>query len=306
MFQRATSICFDWLEIRMKKLMLKTAALVTLSLAAFGFYTSAQAATSWAGSWNYGSCSAQGTGWGNSYNCTDTTTPSDANLNLSGWSSDLSPSVTNFTSSAVVSYSGSGLGITSREECSFSSTVCEPGNGPHAADNYGNLDAFLLSFSGNPSDTVSVALNSITIGWNGTDNATSSSSVLYNDSDISVYYYTGTTAPDMTAVNASNLTSNGWTLLNHYSNVGSSSNNTVSLGNTGENAISSSWWLVSASNSTTGTKSSSDAFKLMGAAGTGSTTTPPTPGVPEPGSLALASLALLAVVYARRPSKQKQ
>lgn len=285
----------------MKKLSLKTAAFIALSLAAFGFNTSAQAATSWTGSWNYSSCSSQGSGWGNSYNCTDTSLTNDANLNVSGWSSDLSPSVTDFTSSAVVNYSGNGFGITSQEECNKSASVCEAGTGPHAADNYGNLDAFLLSFSGSASDTVSVALDSVTIGWNGTDNGTS----YYNDSDISVYYYTGTTAPDMTDVNASNLTSNGWTLLNSYSNVGSSSSNTISLGNDGADAVSSSWWLVTASNQSTGTTSSTDAFKLMGAAGTGTTATS-APGVPEPGSLALASLALFAVVYARRPSKHKQ
>lgn len=293
----------------MKRSTMRTAITgVIFTLVGLCSSTGASAATNWTGSWSYSACSQAATNsgnWGNSYNCSDSSSPSDATMNLSAWSADLNP-VTNFTSSFVADYgSSAGFGLVSREECGFGA-VCNPGTGPHAADNWANLDGFLMKFApptSPSSDVVTVALNSITIGWNGTDNATGSTGgTNYNDSDISVYYYTGTTAPDMTTVNNANLTSNGWKLLGNYADVGGLSGNTVNLGNcvsgTGcsGTAVSSSWWLVTASNSTLGTASSSDAFKLLGAGGAGTTTK----RVSEPGSLALASMALFGAIYTRR------
>lgn len=290
----------------MKRQTLRSFLLLAASLIGLAAAPAAQAAT-WSGTWNYSSCSNLGATvtWGNSYNCSDSSAPADATMNISGWSSDLSPS-TNFVSAAVYPWgSSAGFGVVTKEECSNSAAVCDPGAGPHAADGVGNLDGFLMKFSNNPSDIVKVALESIKIGWNGTDNSADTGGT-YNDSDISVYYYTGSTDPDLSSVSAlglqgasSSVAVGGWKLLNHYANVGAMTNNTVSLGNTGAGAKSSSWWLVTASNNPLG-DTNKDAFKLLTVAGTGDTTK----RTPEPGSLALAGLALFGMVGLRRKAKQ--
>lgn len=289
----------------MRTLFKRALSLAFVALACAQFSSPAAAATTWNGSWNYSSCSNLGSTptWGNSYNCTDTDGTANAKMNISGWSSDLQPS-SNFAAAAVYPWgSSAGFGIVSKEECGNTSYVCDPGTGPHAADNLGNLDGFLLNFSDTPGSVVNVALNSITVGWNGTDNP----SYPYNDSDISVYYYTGNaptngnitgmSAADLAALNANPTgTVNGWKLLNHYTDVGAKSGNTLGLGNT---SISSSWWLVTASNKVTGTTTTTDAFKLLTVAGTGSTT-PPGGRTPEPASLALAGVALFGLFAIRR------
>jgi len=297
---------FAKLEIQMKKQTLRSVLLLAASLVGLAASPASQAAT-WNGTWNYDSCgdtSPSTVSWGNSYTCTDSALPADAKMNISGWSSDLSPS-TNFIAAAVYPWgSSAGFGVVNREECAVgSATVCDPGTGPHAADGVSNLDGFLLKFSNNPSDIVKVALNSIKVGWNGSDNP----SGVYTDSDISVYYYTGSSDPTMGSVSATGLqgaTSSvavgGWKLLNHFADVGSWAGNTVTLGNSGAGAVSSSWWLVTASNNAAG-DTNKDAFKLLTVAGVGDTTKK----TPEPGSLALAGLALFGMVGLRRKSKHQ-
>lgn len=298
----------------MKRFLSSSLAVLVAAVGCLAVGQTAQAATSWSGSWNYSNCSGS-ISWGNSYTCSDSSLPTDAQLNLSGWSSDLSPS-SNFAAAAVYPWgSSSGFGVVSKEECNNSASVCDPGAGPHSADNLGNLDGFLLKFSDNPDSTVSVALNSIKVGWNGTDNATGncSTNCTYDDSDISVYYYVGNNPPtDASAIknmSASTLatlnsggvnfggTVNGWKLLNHYGNLGSAAENTVNLANNG--GATSSWWLITASNQTVGTSTTTDAFKLLTVAGTGTTTN----NTPEPGTLVLAGLAALGAVYSRRRRK---
>lgn len=297
----------------MKRQILRSVLLVAASLVGLAATPAAHAAT-WNGTWNYDSCSnlAATVTWGNSYTCTDSAAPTaDAKMNISGWSSDLSPSTT-FVPAAVYPWgSSAGFGIVNREECAAgSSTVCDPGTGPHAADGVSNLDGFLMKFSNNPSEIVKVALESVKIGWNGSDDKGITTSTKgnactgYCDSDISVYYYTGSDDPNMSAVSAASLKGatttvavNGWLLLGTYNDVGLNTNNTVNLNNSA--GKSSSWWLVTAANTTT-MDGNADAFKLLTVAGTGETTK----RTPEPGSLALAGLALFGMVGLRRKAKQ--
>lgn len=175
---------------------------------------------------------------------------------------------------------------------------CEAGttSPQHAADNRNGTDLFMLKFKD------SVDLETVKIGWNGTDNPQSGGS----GSDMSILAYTGSekTAPAIANKTFSSLLSSGWTLVGHYGNVGSPSNNTLTINSN----ISSSWWLVSAYNANYGSSgvsssgqpitSSVDYFKLMNVAGT---VTPPSNQVPEPSSLALAAAGLIGMLgFSRR------
>jgi hypothetical protein len=313
---------FAKLENLMKRQTLRSFLLLAASLVGLAAAPTAQAAT-WSGSWDYASCgnpaqaAANTLSWGNSYTCSDSSLPANANMNISGWSSDLTPS-TAFVAAGIYPWgSSAGFGVVNKEECTdgsgnVSTKVCDPGAGPHAADGVSNLDGFLMKFSNNPTDIVKVALESVQIGWNGSDDkgitgATKGSACTgYCDSDMSVYYYTGSSDPNMGLISAASLKGatttvavNGWLLLGTYADVGLMTNNTLSLGNTGAGAKSSSWWLVTAANSTT-MDGNADAFKLLSVAGTGDTTK----RTPEPGSLALAGLALFGMVGLRRKAKQ--
>lgn len=69
----------------------------------------------------------------------------------------------------------------------------------HAIDNDGRKESILFSFAGDK-----VNLSSSYFGW------------ISNDSDFSVYAYTGAGAGSVSGLAYGNLTSNGWSLVGHY------------------------------------------------------------------------------------------
>jgi hypothetical protein len=157
------------------------------------------------------------------------------------------------------------------------------GSPQHAMDNDGRKESILFSFAGDK-----VNLTSSYFGW------------IANDSDFSVYAYTGAGAGSVSGLTYGNLTSNGWTLVGHYNEVSQSS--TKSFANT----IFSSYWLIGAYNGG-GADGTSDYFKLKTVSGLTCADNPGGQGcgggssqVPEPGTLLLVSMGLLGLTRMSR------
>lgn len=171
-----------------------------------------------------------------------------------------------------------------------------------SSNNYGcggAVEALLLNFGSS-----SVKLSQISTGWSGTD------------ADLSVYVWTGGgTGPTMTSQSITNNAATGlagWTLVGSNDMGGGADGGVNPFLLTGANAdVYSSYFLVTTYfGATNGVlNSGNDAFKINGwtanvctgtvnASGVCSTTS-----VPEPGSLALAGLALFGVFASRRKVK---
>lgn len=194
------------------------------------------------------------------------------------------------TMTATTAYYSGGLGVRSSGESTASPQ--------HAIDNNGAIETVMISFSDGVNGITSadkVNLTSVKFGW------------ISGDSDFSVYAYTGSNAaPSPLGLTYSNLTSNGWTLINHY-NGGSTYPASPNL----NTSVYSSHWLIGAYNGLgTGLDKGDDYFKLASVTGTKcpTTGTPPagcnggTPGggIPEPGTLLLMGAGFLGLTRMSR------
>ncbi|MCG3185978.1 MAG: hypothetical protein IOMNBAOH_00524 [Rhodocyclaceae bacterium] len=204
---------------------------------------------------------------------------------------------TSLESAYLFSYSG-GLGVRNQDYSSRSGQTIDTGENQspeHAMDNQGRKDMILLSFTdgANPTD---IKLTGAEIGWMSTD------------SDITVLAWTGIGTPAMSGVQ-NDLTASGWTLVGHYANLALDTKKTVNV----NRDVYSSYWLISAYLGTgltgtgasgsldtcpTGCTTGNDYVKLS--AVYGERRPAGNSGVPAPGTLALAAVALSGVWGMRR------
>lgn len=256
-------------------------------------------------------CSVNGTGYGNNVFCTPVgggapTMTATGWANTGGTASATNPTATTIQNAYVAVYDG-GLGVRNR-----GGSTKDPGEGTspeHAIDNNGTnstsstisesnkytsrYDVALLDFSS------AVTLSGVVIGWPSTSSS--------YDTDITVLAFTGSSfssASNLAGLSYSQLTSNGWTLVGHYSDLAQGSVEAIN-----GSGISSQYWLIGAYNPTVGNTQNwsigNDYVKLLSVVGT--ETSPPAPpgSVPEPASLALLALAAAGALGSQRRRKAR-
>lgn len=231
------------------------------------------------------------------FNNTNSNTQAGVTATATGWANTVGSSNTALES-AFLTYNGSsGLGIKNKDcgvsPCTGSGDTNEGNSPEHAVDNDQRKDSILFSFAGDK-----VNLTSTSFGWVSQDTG-------YQDSDYSVYAYTGSGVGSVTGLsyNDASLASAGWALVGHYQGGSATGSKAIS------SSIFSSYWLIGALNGTNDAKK--DAFKLISVAGGTCTANPGGKGcgggstsVPEPGTLILVGMGLLGLTrVARRPAR---
>lgn len=224
---------------------------------------------------NTGGAGAAGaTNIGNVWSCADQGTSGPPyNLTLAGWSAAGATGGGAMATATITPQGASGVGVGNRGE---GGQLANSGNFDHSMDsaNGNGIDALLLTFSS------AEVLRTVSLGWVGTD----------SDFQVLRYTGTGTISPDGRTAATMVGVGGGWQLVSTISGTGVGSYDV----NTG--GLSSSYWLITAFNSNFGGSTgdtTADAIKVLGV------TSRPN-GVSEPGSLALAGMALLGVFAARR------
>lgn len=255
--------------------------------------------------WNFGdatapgSCSLNGSGYGNSASCTQQPGGEIVNLTVRAYGSTggTSTNSTNPTSGTTRTYqtaalnywgTGSGFGVYNQIE---TTSATSPNHSMDNGSNSGAVDMMLLNF------TSAEILKQVTLGWSDTDG------------DFQVLAWTGAANASLATVQASiegktaaQMLTGGWSLVSTVDGAGSINTPDISYG-VNANNVSSSYWLISAFNGAFGgaqPTSGVDSIKVLGVMS--QVSSGGTPGVPIPGTLALAGLGLLAVARSRRRS----
>lgn len=186
-------------------------------------------------------------------------------------------------------YSG-GLGITNRDgvttasPCATGKDCAEADNlsPEHAVDNNQRYDSILFTFS------EAIKLTQVTIGW--------PTSTPPNDSDITVLAYEGSGAPTLDGKTFTDMIAAGWKLAGNYGDVANLPGNTANVN--GSMNYDSKYWLLGAYNSAFGAgfDTGNDYVKFLTLAGA-----KPTSGqAPEPNTLLLLGIAVMAGIWSRR------
>jgi len=208
------------------------------------------------------------------------------NVMVSAWSTtNQTTAGTLWEDAKLKGWLGSGFGVTNRD--SGNGDANEGDSPEHAVDNDQRVDGVLYTFTQN------MALQSLRLGWSSTD------------TDLAVFRFSGTgVPPQLSTTSAGGLITSGWEHVGNYADVGTSASLCLAgknnNGSCKTNESASSWWLVTAYNSTyagnqknTGVLGAgNDYFKLLSVSGDIK--------VSEPAALALAGLGLVGVLFTRR------